>query len=474
MAELEKDQRKLSIISFSLVSGWLLSVPFEGQVLYNLMENTDRVGIHHNTIAILAHFIGLITSWYFIKKQVTAKMAMITSTVVCILGSLIFFLPLSILWYISITAISFFAGIFVASWGFYFKAYSKKEQRFKTAADVLIYSNVLMIFINGIAVNVSAFWGLTIAIMALAVGLFLTFRLEAYSEDRLFHKAHLEKTPQRIPNSTRPLATLCLFILVITITSGLMYQVVIPAFAHHQLLTSYYWAVPYIIILFLLKHFKNQINQAYILYIALTMIGLSYISFMVLDKSVLSYLIINTLMMSALGVFDLFWWSILGEFFDYSENPAKVLGIGLSMNVLGISIGGFIGSNLVYIEKGYFTASLIALIIIFAIMTLLPILHMQLTKLLKGHEFLFQFVNMEDNQQEIAMTDFKIKKQLTDREIEIVDFLLKGYTYKGIAENLYISENTMKYHVKNIYQKLNINSKMELIKIFSEEEEKPV
>ena len=44
----------------------------------------------------------------------------------------------------------------------------------------------------------------------------------------------------------------------------------------------------------------------------------------------------------------------------------------------------------------------------------------------------------------------------------------RGYTYKAIAESLFISENTMKFHVKNIYHKLNVNNKMELIKLFAD------
>ncbi|MCC5910451.1 MAG: LuxR family transcriptional regulator [Clostridiaceae bacterium] len=466
--KVQQDQRKLSIICLSLVSGWLLAVPFEGQVLYTLMGKVDGLETLHNTVAIVAHFMGLFISGFLIKKQITAKTSMITSTVVCLCGSLIFFLPFSILWYISIVAISFFAGVFVACWGFYFRNYSKREQRFKTAADVLIYSNLFMILINGITVSISAFIGLTTAIIILATGLFLTSRLEASPQKISCNNVSSEKPPQETSTILKPLVTLCLFILIITVISGLMYQVVVPAFSHHQLLTSYYWAIPYIAALLFLKNTKYKINKAYILYIALTMVGFSYIGFMLLNRSVTSYFIINTLMLASLGVFDLFWWSVLGEFFEYSENPTQILGIGLSMNVLGITIGGLVGKNLVYYEGADLKASVIAVIIIFIIITILPILNMQLTRLLKQHEFLFELLNKKvSQQQEKDVSVLKDEKQLTARELEIVELLLKGYTYKGMSENLYVSENTIKYHVKNIYQKLNIRNKMELIRTFS-------
>jgi DNA-binding CsgD family transcriptional regulator len=58
---------------------------------------------------------------------------------------------------------------------------------------------------------------------------------------------------------------------------------------------------------------------------------------------------------------------------------------------------------------------------------------------------------------------------LTERETEVVKLLLRGMTYTATAETLGISENTVKYHVKNIYQKLRVKNKMELIKKVSGE-----
>ncbi|MDI9864353.1 response regulator transcription factor [Flectobacillus sp. DC10W] len=63
-------------------------------------------------------------------------------------------------------------------------------------------------------------------------------------------------------------------------------------------------------------------------------------------------------------------------------------------------------------------------------------------------------------------TDTRLKKILTKREIEVVHFLLKGMSYKEIANSLNISFFTVNDHVKNIYTKLNINSKGELLSLF--------
>ncbi len=52
---------------------------------------------------------------------------------------------------------------------------------------------------------------------------------------------------------------------------------------------------------------------------------------------------------------------------------------------------------------------------------------------------------------------------LTKREVELLELLSKGYRYKEIAEKLFISSDTVRTHIRNIYVKLQVNSKIEAI-----------
>ena len=52
---------------------------------------------------------------------------------------------------------------------------------------------------------------------------------------------------------------------------------------------------------------------------------------------------------------------------------------------------------------------------------------------------------------------------LTPREKEIVVGLVDGLSYKLIADRLDISIDTIRFHIKNIYKKLHVNSKAEVI-----------
>ncbi len=52
---------------------------------------------------------------------------------------------------------------------------------------------------------------------------------------------------------------------------------------------------------------------------------------------------------------------------------------------------------------------------------------------------------------------------LTKKEKEIINYLVDGKSYASIAEALGNSIETIRYHIKNIYRKLQVNSKAELI-----------
>jgi DNA-binding NarL/FixJ family response regulator len=53
--------------------------------------------------------------------------------------------------------------------------------------------------------------------------------------------------------------------------------------------------------------------------------------------------------------------------------------------------------------------------------------------------------------------------RLTDRELEVLRLVARGLNNKDVAKQLYISENTVKNHVRNILEKLQLHSRMEAV-----------
>ena len=52
---------------------------------------------------------------------------------------------------------------------------------------------------------------------------------------------------------------------------------------------------------------------------------------------------------------------------------------------------------------------------------------------------------------------------LTEREKEILACLVKGMSYKLIADACFISIDTVRGHIRNIYEKLHVHSKSEAV-----------
>ena len=85
---------------------------------------------------------------------------------------------------------------------------------------------------------------------------------------------------------------------------------------------------------------------------------------------------------------------------------------------------------------------------------------------LKEEEGTVQTLNLED-----AMELVKKKYELTNREIEILTEVYNGKTNTQIAEDLFISESTVKAHIYNIFRKMNVKSRVEAVCIIREEKE---
>jgi DNA-binding NarL/FixJ family response regulator len=52
---------------------------------------------------------------------------------------------------------------------------------------------------------------------------------------------------------------------------------------------------------------------------------------------------------------------------------------------------------------------------------------------------------------------------LTNREMEVAYYINDGFTYRQIAQRCDISIDTVRMHIRNIYRKLNVKSKVQLI-----------
>lgn len=457
--------RTLSIAAFSLLFAYLLSFLFEGQIMYGLMAHFGEKAPYVVTLAMFSHFAGLFSCGFFIKTPNAVKTAILIYVPLCLLGSVPFYFPPGPLWLISGIICGFTAGCAIASWGYYFKNLSRKQERIKICADCLICTYILLLLLNLISNCVSPLIALSFAVLCLLLGELCVLVLKVPSTEKVSY----EKQNGMSVKINKPFYVLCGFIAVITIDSGLLYRVVYPSYSNLSYLTSWYFAFPYIAAVFVMRRFyagSGSVHKTRMLYAGMGFLILSFVAFMLTDRSAVSYIVVATLMIFAYGVFDIFWWSILGEMLDYTDNPASLFGIGLSANVFGVLAGRYLGGFINGIYSNPANITVAALVVICFAIAILPPLNRHLTLLLMSKEYLSAYYNLPGGQRHDSDSAIRPLDPLTERESEILRLILEGKSNKTIAAESFVTENTVKTHIKSIYSKYDVNSRAKLISLF--------
>ncbi|NIW44421.1 MAG: response regulator, partial [Gammaproteobacteria bacterium] len=70
---------------------------------------------------------------------------------------------------------------------------------------------------------------------------------------------------------------------------------------------------------------------------------------------------------------------------------------------------------------------------------------------------------MKGYQEKPGVEDEEGGECLSQRELELLNLVFEGHSNRKIAEELFISENTVKYHIKNILQKLGVSNRTEAV-----------
>lgn len=70
-----------------------------------------------------------------------------------------------------------------------------------------------------------------------------------------------------------------------------------------------------------------------------------------------------------------------------------------------------------------------------------------------------QVLNMFTKLESYSKTDYN----LSEREKQVLQLLVNGYSYKMIASEMFIAIDTVRSHIKKIYEKLHVNSKSEAV-----------
>ncbi|MBQ7763951.1 response regulator transcription factor [bacterium] len=150
---------------------------------------------------------------------------------------------------------------------------------------------------------------------------------------------------------------------------------------------------------------------------------------------------------------------------DGLQGIMEIAKLDLGTKVLALS--GYDDADLIFRAmkigaKGYVLKTMASAQLIYAIEEVLSgKIYLPLALSSRFFEYFQQSFREESSKQETE--EENLLSYLTQREEEVLELLTQGITYKGVANKLFISETTVKTHVNNIFQKLQVNDRTQAV-----------
>ena len=150
---------------------------------------------------------------------------------------------------------------------------------------------------------------------------------------------------------------------------------------------------------------------------------------------------------------------------DGLQGIMEIAKLDLGTKVLALS--GYDDADLIFRAmkigaKGYVLKTMASAQLIYAIEEVLGgKIYLPLALSSRFFEYFQQSFREESSKQESE--EENLLSYLTQREEEVLELLTQGITYKGVANKLFISETTVKTHVNNIFQKLQVNDRTQAV-----------
>ena len=355
---------------------------------------------------------------------------------------------------LALALLGFIAGRIVVLCADIFLLRVPKKLKGQVLSGMFVLSYGTLYICNVIVPSLPIMMASSIPAMLLAASIII------YTRFKPSQPANLTEKP---PGSDFPWG-LFLLILGIYITAGVTYAGVYPFLNKHYTLERYYNVLPFVISVVFAGYIADTKGRKYSLYLGLAFLGLSF-TFFSFPAGNLTYFLIQSTMQPAWAFLDLFVWVLAADIASQNNQPAHYH-IGLSFVMAGVMIGSLL--SFAVRNSGLFdpvTFTFLAHIPLFIALAFI----WRIPETLHNEEknppslLLSQAIDPE------TVTGILTEEfQLTARETELALLILAGHTYSNIADSLIISVNTVKFHSRNIFNKLSVTSKQELRKKISD------
>ncbi|GAU79131.1 DNA-binding response regulator [Fusibacter sp. 3D3] len=430
------------IFSYGLFLSWLLSFLYNGSLLSFVFKNINItvLAMVYIIVPAIACYCFAVLPW----KKHTAVLMMKYGLSVSMIGTtaLLYLsethLPILVIYILS-GVLGLFSVIFIAGWGVLFIQVIEFSNMFVVMAATICLSRICISFNGTLSILSHGELGLFFVFFCLIFAYIYTLKIglvKINSDESINTSIDLKLV-----------LLLCLTVFFTNVGGGLsqtlLVELTVKTFRYIYIIEGLLYGLFILLIFFGNRYLDNPFFTT----LSIIIIGMGFLMLIVFNNiPTLSYLITT----SGYLFLDIILWTLVAKISYLFNEPFKVFFPVMGSNLLAVFLGNVLAMIFRDNWQSIYIAVALCTMCIFLALPLYNALHQQLLSLLKQFRK-NQWLN-EDY--------FNV---LTEREREIVLLMLDGLKNKDIAEKIFISENTLKTHAKNIYAKTNVSNKKELI-----------
>lgn len=427
------------ILSYGFFLGWMLSFPYNGPIYEYISYWYNFSGEYYPLAYIGVPIVFLVFFGVIKSRETYPKRLTIYSLVVCFAGNLLLFFGVTY-WYIIFTFMGIASVLFVIGWSYFFTISVSYKDKIKVMGFTIVLGNLVLYLINIMVKLGFETYAMNSLLVVLSLSLlasnFLTFEK---SYDYAFDTSK---------NIKKLIILIAAILFLINVNDGLSSKLIEPLFMEIEEHIIFYKRIPYIMAIIILVVFSDKLSHLSSFYIAIFLLGMSNVALMVLGINELGFYVNETMLQWGLGIGDLFIWTVVGHVGHLYGRPYKITSFALISLLTSVFLGRILGIIFSSSPDGGLYTIAVSFTTVFVTILIIPNLFDTIDR---------EVVKIkEENKFE------KKVNTLTEREIEIYNLLIKGKKNHEIAEELYITDNTLKTHLRNIYKKLNVAGKKEL------------
>lgn len=423
------------ILTLGLAYGATIVFTFWGPILNATAGNSAPL---LSIIAVTAHVLG----FYLKPFKLEQHRAYFTIYLIVLTPLLLSFNTTGL--YLKIITVVLYAFLIArigCFWAYRANRVIPNHIRGKIISASLFISFVILYLVN---MSIPALPGPVCLILPLVLSILAVVCIKKACRKYDYYYIKSNETGKKVPSFF-----LFAFLIIVYIAGGFSYAGIYPSFVRYAHIDRFYNVLFYIISILIGGIILDTYGRKITFTLGVACLGISF-TFFIMPQSILTYLITQTFLQAGWAFVNSFGWSFSWDIAEQTKR-SELFPRGISAMLLGASLGAVLAYVLSRYQLSHSS--------VYGLVTFIP-LFLAIVFLVYFPETLR--LNRTDPISIKHLSQLNELNLLTPRELEVCVYLANGSSTKHICSSLYISENTVKTHIRNIYSKLSISSRHEL------------